>query len=360
MARARNIKPSFFLNDQLAELDPLARLLFIGLWCLADREGRLEDRPRRIKAEVLPYDDCDVDAFLTDLHRAGFIIRYEVAGERYIQVVNFTKHQNPHVKEAKSTIPPPDEHRASTVLAPNHPVTGEHGQKVAQIGIVRGSDEDESRADSKAASAGAGAPESASRRGNQEHRASTVQAPDNPGGFLIPDSPSLIPDREESGSASPASSDADAPTRRKRGKVQRIYEPDSEYYQLAALLARRITENIPQALPRSERQLQQWADVVRLMVERDGIPLDDVRRVLEWSQRHHFWHRNILSMDKFRKQYERLCADMNAEANDGRGRTAATHRPSRTTPARGQGARPAGLQDDYDAFVGIPPRAASA
>jgi hypothetical protein len=55
VARSRNIKPGFFLNDELAECEPLARILFAGLWCIADREGRLEDRPKRIKAEVLPY-----------------------------------------------------------------------------------------------------------------------------------------------------------------------------------------------------------------------------------------------------------------------------------------------------------------
>lgn len=115
MARARNIKPSFFANDDLADIHPLGRLLFIGLWTLADREGRLEDRPRRIKAEVLPYDECNVDSLLDDLQSHGFILRYEVDGDRFIQVVNFTKHQNPHVKESASSIPAPGEHRTSTV-----------------------------------------------------------------------------------------------------------------------------------------------------------------------------------------------------------------------------------------------------
>lgn len=122
MARSRNIKPGFFLNDKLAECEPLARLLFAGLWCIADREGRLEDRPKRIKAEVLPYDECDVDQLLDQLAKYEFIIRYEVEGERYIQIINFLKHQNPHVREAASTIPPPpaeeqapEKHQTSTV-----------------------------------------------------------------------------------------------------------------------------------------------------------------------------------------------------------------------------------------------------
>lgn len=50
MAGARNIKPGFFTNDVLAACDQLARLLFAGLWTVADRAGRLEDRPKRIKA----------------------------------------------------------------------------------------------------------------------------------------------------------------------------------------------------------------------------------------------------------------------------------------------------------------------
>lgn len=104
MARSRNIKPGFFRNELLAECSPLTRLLFAGLWCLADRAGRLEDRPKRIRAEVLPYDDGSVDEMLNELDQAGFILRYQVGGLRFIQVQNFAKHQNPHHREAESTI----------------------------------------------------------------------------------------------------------------------------------------------------------------------------------------------------------------------------------------------------------------
>ncbi len=109
MARARNIKPSIMDNDQLAELPPLTRLLFIYLWMLADRAGRLEDRPKRIAAQALPFDrDADADSMLADLEAAGFILRYKAGGCAYIQVANFAKHQAPHVREAQSTIPAPD------------------------------------------------------------------------------------------------------------------------------------------------------------------------------------------------------------------------------------------------------------
>lgn len=115
MARSRNIKPGFFKNEQLADCSPLSRLLFAGLWCLADREGRLEDRPKRIRAEILPYDDGSVDEMLDELHNNGFINRYANDGQGFIQVVNFLKHQNPHCKEQASLIPAPDKYGASTV-----------------------------------------------------------------------------------------------------------------------------------------------------------------------------------------------------------------------------------------------------
>ena len=108
MARARNIKPGFFTNEDLVEIDPLGRLLFIGLWTLADREGRLDDRPKKIKMEVFPCDNCDVDELLEQLAEKGFILRYQVGSGKYIQIVNFSKHQNPHKNEKPSEIPAPN------------------------------------------------------------------------------------------------------------------------------------------------------------------------------------------------------------------------------------------------------------
>ena len=105
MSRTRLLKPSFFKNENLADLPMAARLLFAGLWTLADRQGRLEDRPRRIKAELLPYDSVNCDSLLTELYNAGFIVRYETEGFCVIQVVSFDKHQSPHHAEKDSQLP---------------------------------------------------------------------------------------------------------------------------------------------------------------------------------------------------------------------------------------------------------------
>lgn len=128
MARARNIKPGFFRNEILAELEPLTRILFAGLWTVADREGRLEDRPRRIKADVLPYDDdADVDAMLAALAEKSFIARYKYGASSYIQIIQFDKHQNPHKGEAQSSIPPMDTAEPSATDSGNVETTNPAG-----------------------------------------------------------------------------------------------------------------------------------------------------------------------------------------------------------------------------------------
>ena len=108
MARARNIKPGLYKNEDLAECSIWARYIFAGLSTIADREGRLEDRPKRIKGELLPYDAQDMEPLLKELAARKFILRYEVVGVRYIQILTFHLHQSPHYSEKPSVIPPPD------------------------------------------------------------------------------------------------------------------------------------------------------------------------------------------------------------------------------------------------------------
>jgi hypothetical protein len=122
--RARSLKPAFFTDEHVVALPFEGRLLFAGLWCAADRAGRLEDRPKQLKINLFPCDDVDVDRLLDGLVQVGLIIRYTVDEVRYIAVKNFEKHQNPHVREPESIIPAPDEHSTSTVPALLTPDSG--------------------------------------------------------------------------------------------------------------------------------------------------------------------------------------------------------------------------------------------
>lgn len=117
--RARSIKPGICDNEVLGTADPFYTLLFERLWMIADREGRLEDRPLRIKAQAFPYrDGLDVEPMLAWLAKEGFIVRYEIDGKRYIQVLEFKKHQKPHANEQDSVIPPPRKEESTAKVVP--------------------------------------------------------------------------------------------------------------------------------------------------------------------------------------------------------------------------------------------------
>lgn len=112
MPRIRTVKPEFFKHEDLyiAEFEeklPL-RLAFIGLWCIADREGRFKWRPNQIKIDVLPYDDCDFSRVLDALATRGFVVQYECEnGVLYGYIPSFVNHQVINNRESQSLIPSP-------------------------------------------------------------------------------------------------------------------------------------------------------------------------------------------------------------------------------------------------------------
>ncbi len=107
MPRIRYLKPEFFSDEDLCALPFQTRLTFAGLWCYADKSGRLEDRPKFLKAMIFPYDNVDIEKQLHSLTSPKrFINRYESEGRKLIEIVNWEKHQRPHHTEKESSFPP--------------------------------------------------------------------------------------------------------------------------------------------------------------------------------------------------------------------------------------------------------------
>lgn len=111
MARIRTIKPAFWTDEKLAQLEPVVRLTFLGLIsAMADDGGRCKADPRLVKAAVWPLDDdircADVAQHLDDLERVGRVLRYTVDGATYLEIVNWSRHQRID-KPRKSELPPP-------------------------------------------------------------------------------------------------------------------------------------------------------------------------------------------------------------------------------------------------------------
>ena len=116
--RSRIIKGEFFQNRKLAGLSTCHRLLFIGLWTIADREGRLLDDLDLIKAMVFPFENVDIDKLLNDLAGFGFIERYNGSKEACIFIPKFLEHQKIHTHEAQSKLPEPPNVVKCSVMSP--------------------------------------------------------------------------------------------------------------------------------------------------------------------------------------------------------------------------------------------------
>lgn len=111
--RIRTIKPEFFLHEELFDLEeetglPI-RVAFAGLWCAADREGRFLWKIRRLKSQILPYDDCDFSRVLHALTTRGLVVKYASGDEEFGWIPNFTKHQMINNREKESDLPEPPE-----------------------------------------------------------------------------------------------------------------------------------------------------------------------------------------------------------------------------------------------------------
>lgn len=113
MGRIRTIKPEAFLDEDLWDLGEESGLpvfqAFVGLWTQADREGRFEWSPRRLKVAILPYWEGDFSRVLDALCTRGFLVKYASGTRVYGSIRTFKKHQVINNKERKSEIPAPTE-----------------------------------------------------------------------------------------------------------------------------------------------------------------------------------------------------------------------------------------------------------
>ena len=94
MARIRTMKPEMWQDEKLAPLDPLTRLVFLGLISMADDAGRVLDNVRLIDAFIFPETEDSSREALASLSRIARVRRGTTAsGQRIIEIANWTKHQ---------------------------------------------------------------------------------------------------------------------------------------------------------------------------------------------------------------------------------------------------------------------------
>lgn len=138
MARIRALKPDFFRDEELQELqaenpDLYPMFVFAGLWGHCDRQGVFEWRPRTLALDILPFLWCrngeapgkQLGDSLVLLWEAKQVARYAHEGKEYGFIPTFTRHQRIGGKESQEAPKYPNpkdmqevQHRGSTGEAP--------------------------------------------------------------------------------------------------------------------------------------------------------------------------------------------------------------------------------------------------
>lgn len=116
MARIRTIKPEFWRSPDVMALSYFERLLYIGLWNLADDEGRGVFDPAAIAADLfLTEYSLSPHGVLTEVscaferyEKQGMLAVYEVKNRRFFQILNWSDHQRPN-RPSASKFPPLDQ-----------------------------------------------------------------------------------------------------------------------------------------------------------------------------------------------------------------------------------------------------------
>jgi len=93
-----------------------------------------------------------------------------------------------------------------------------------------------------------------------------------------------------------------------RAKIIRFELIDKE---LSDLLFKKIEENNPTT---RKPNIDKWADNIRKMRKIDGRTVDQIKFIINWSQRNNFWQAVILSTNNLRENFDKMVAQIRREA----------------------------------------------
>jgi hypothetical protein len=105
-------------------------------------------------------------------------------------------------------------------------------------------------------------------------------------------------------------------------RQSKTYAEESSPYRMAVYLHNKImeyAEGIGVGHLVREAKMQKWADDCRKLLDLDNRNKDEIKQVIDWTAKHHFWQKQILSAEKLRKKYTDLVIQMAADRNSSRG-----------------------------------------
>lgn len=270
--RIRSIKPDFWTSETLAALEDRTRLTFIGVWSYVDDNGVGIDNDRLITAALYPLAANPLQALeatsadLRALVDAGVIVRFEVAGKRYLFVNAWDEHQKiSHPRKPRYPRPQPAD--VEPVASADTTTPGDSGNPPEVLRTVSGVSREQGT-------------------GSREEK------------------------KTSSSSSRPAAPPGDGADEPQQHPTPPQGSPRADVEALCSRLHQRITEGGSKAAITTA-----WRKAARLLLDRDRRDLDEALRLVDWCQADAFWSANVLSLPTFRKQYDRL--RLRAQADPG-------------------------------------------
>ena len=95
--RIRSLKPEFFDSPSTATAGPWARILFMGMWCMADDWGVGPANPKELAASIFPNDDQwtskELPSLCKEVADSYGVVFYTHRGRPYFQIPTWEDHQ---------------------------------------------------------------------------------------------------------------------------------------------------------------------------------------------------------------------------------------------------------------------------
>ena len=117
MPRRRMIHPDIWSSEDFSSLSMLSKLVFIGMFSLADDEGKGRANPAYLKSAIFPYDDkmrvADIDKTLSEIGSKMSVTLYVHNEKDYYRLESWEKWQRVE-KPQPSKIPNPEAFKANS------------------------------------------------------------------------------------------------------------------------------------------------------------------------------------------------------------------------------------------------------
>ncbi len=312
--RKRMLNPDFFTDpDIVASLDAYGRLLYQGLWCVADDSGCFELNSLLLKMKILPGDQNitteDIQKYLDILIEQKKIITYEVNDKKYSWIKNFHKHQTLN-KPNSPTVPLPSWitfHGEEEYGTERHKYYYEIDNEI--LNKYLGKTEDRQDIDNGKTEDRLGKEMSTPEEKRKEEKRKEVNNK-----------------KRSDSESSPNPSSDNSDQHDEENQEEHKFNKNSKPYKAACYLRKKILENNKRAqVPNKDpASMEDWSvEMDRLNrlgpigakeSENKNYSWEEIIQIIDWCQDHHFWKNNILSVAKLRKQIIELENQMNSDS----------------------------------------------